>query len=50
MDRLERILKRSDAETNHRVLIIKQIENKKYISVNKTCKNINVKKKHRIFE
>ena len=36
MERLERILKRSDAETNYRVLIIRQIKEEKYISVNKT--------------
>lgn len=36
MGRLKRILKKSDDETNYRVLIIRQIEDKKYSSVNKT--------------
>ena len=38
MDRLERILKRSDAETNYRVLIIKQIEEKNIFQSTKHVK------------
>ena len=38
MDRLERILKKSDAETNYRVLIIKQIEEKNIFQSTKHVK------------